>query len=154
MQLRTRVDVAAIWLGLWIAVSTEATRAASWPCPTKPVEPCFKHHGRLSSQNGIALKIWLIGSSRVVGLDNDVDQLPLSIGKYLEMTSPDHSYIYGDFDICPTEPDTPGHLRRACLAGARRLVVQPLRSARPPFRLLSTWPIQGGGDDGSISKVF
>ena len=56
------------------------------------------------------------------------------------MTSSDHSYIYGDFDICPLESDKPGHLRRACVAGMEKLVVQNLRSSRPPFRLLSTWP--------------
>lgn len=76
---------------------------------------------------------------RVVGLDNDIDQLPASIGKYLDMTSPDHSYIYGDFEICPTEHDIPGHLRRVCLAGAEKLVVQHVQGLRPPFRLLSTW---------------
>jgi len=139
MQLRTTVDATVIWLGLWIGAGAQPAQAARWPCPAKPVEPCFKHHGRLSSQNGIALKVWLIGSTRAVGLDNDVDQLPSSIRRYLEMTSMDHSYIYGDFEICPTEPDTPGHMRRASLAGAEKLVVQPLRSARPPFRLRSTW---------------
>jgi hypothetical protein len=154
MQLPTAVDPIILCLGLWLATGTNAAGAAPWPCPNKPVEPCFKHHGRLSSQNGISLKIWLIGSTRVVGLDNDVDQLPSWIGKYLEMTSPDHSYIYGDFDICPTEPDTPGHLRQVCLAGAERLMVQPLRRARPPFRLLSTWPAKGGGHEGAMSKVF
>ena len=135
------VDAAAISLALWIAAGTQTTRATAWqPCQTKPVEPCLKHHGRLSSQNGIGLKIWLIGSTRVVGLDNDFDDLPAPIRKYLRITSQDHSYIYGDFNICPIETDTPGHLRYVCLAGAERLVVQPLRSAQPPFRIPSTWP--------------
>lgn len=139
MQLRTRVGGAAIWIGVWFATGAQGHGADPWPCSSKPIEPCFKHHGRLSSQNGIALKIWLIGTTRVVGLDNDIDQLPASIGKYLDMTSPDHSYIYGDFEICPTEHDIPGHLRRVCLAGAEKLVVQHVQGLRPPFRLLSTW---------------
>jgi len=144
------VDSAALSLALWIVVGTQTTRAAAWPpCPTKPVEPCFKHHGRLSSQNGIGLKIWLIGSTRVVGLDNDFDDLPAPIRKYLEITSQVHSVIFGDFDICPTEPDTPGHLRLACLAGAEKLVVQPLRDERAPFRLLSTWP----ADSKSLREI-
>lgn len=56
------------------------------------------------------------------------------------MTSPDHSYIYGDFDICPLEADRPGHMRRVCVVGAEKLVVKNLRNDRPAFRLLSTWP--------------
>ena len=40
----------------------ESLRPPSWQCPVKPAEACFKHHGRLSSQNGIAYKIWLIGT--------------------------------------------------------------------------------------------
>jgi len=113
---------------------------SSWKCSTQPIEPCVKRHGRLSSQNGIALKIWLIGTTRMVALENDVDDVPTSIAKYLDMTSDDHSYIFGDFDVCPVEPDVPGHIRRACVAGAEKLVVQPLRGSKPAFRLTSTWP--------------
>ena len=87
------------------------------------------------------LRLWLIGTKGVVALENDVDALPSEIRRYLEMTSEDHSYIFGDFVVCPLEPDMPGKARRACVAGAERLVVQPLRRAGPPFRILSTWPV-------------
>ena len=130
-----------------LALVTELTGGGSlaaqqsWgPCPVPPVEPCTRRHGRLSSQNGIALKIWLIGTSRMVAVGNDVDALPALVQKYLDMTSVDHSYIFGDFDICPVEPDLPGHLRQVCITGGEKLVVQPLRNSRPPFRLLATWP--------------
>ena len=83
--------------------------------------------------------IWLIGTSRIVALDNGVEELPPLISKYLEMTSPNHSYVYGDFDICPLERDTPGHMRRVCVIGAQKLVVQDIQAVRAPFRLLSTW---------------
>ena len=75
MRLRTPVYFGAISLGLWLTTSTEAAGAASWQCRAQAVESCFRHHGRLSSQNGIALKIWLIGTTRVVGLENDVEEL-------------------------------------------------------------------------------
>jgi hypothetical protein len=81
-----------------------------------------------------------------VRLENDLDDLPLVVRKYLEMTSLNHSYIYGDFDICPLQPDVPGHMRSVCVAGAENLVVQNLRRVRPPFRLLSTW--RGGSGIG------
>jgi hypothetical protein len=144
--LRTSVQVGAFSLGLWFATSSRSVGSPSWPCPVQPVEPCFKHHGRLSSQNGIALKIWLIGTSRVVGLENDGNDLPPMIRKYLDMTSTNHSYIYGDFDICPTELDKPGHLRRVCVAGAEKLVVQNVRKSQPAFRLLPTWPSAARGE--------
>ncbi|HUF48477.1 MAG TPA: hypothetical protein VMM93_11725 [Vicinamibacterales bacterium] len=75
-----------------------------------------------------------------MALANDTEELPAAIRKYLDMTSPDHSYIYGDFDICPVEPDRPGRMRRVCVMGFERLVVQDVSGRRPPFRLLSTWP--------------
>ena len=122
------------------AASWHQVSESNWQCTAKPIEPCAKRHGRLSSQNGIALKIWLIGSKRVVAVKNDVENLPRFVQKYLQMTSPDHSYIFGDFNVCPVEPDRPGHIRHVCVTGAERLVVQPLRGEQPAFRLLSTWP--------------
>jgi hypothetical protein len=111
-----------------------------WPCgEQKPVEPCVKRHGRFSSQNGRPYTIWIVGTTRRIDVANGHEALPVA-QKYLEMTSENHSYIFGDFDICPLEPDVPGHMRSACVVGAERLVVQPLRRERPPFRLLSTWP--------------
>jgi hypothetical protein len=71
---------------------------------------------------------------------NGSGNLPPAVRKYLEMTSPDHSYIFGDFEVCPVAPERPGHIGQACLAGGANLVVKPLRDDRRPFRLLSTWP--------------
>ena len=138
MRSRTLATVGVTWLGLWLSMS-KGLEAASWQCRRQPVEPCFTHHGRLSSQNGNALMIWLIGTRRIVALDNGVEELPPLISKYLEMTSLNHSYVYGDFDMCPLERDTPGHMRRVCVIGAQKLVVQDIQAVRAPFRLLSTW---------------
>ena len=119
-------------------VLAQSAAPSGWRCDARPIEPCFTHHGRLSSQNGIALKIWLIGTTRVVGLDRTA--LPAEIETYMEMTSPDHSYVYGDFHICPLEKDTPGRLRLVCVDSAEKLVVQDVGRLRPPFRLKATWP--------------
>ena len=130
----------AATVGLGARTVAQTAEVGTWQCAAKPIEPCGVRHGRLSSQNGIGLKIWLIGTTRVVALENSFDQLPSHIRRYVSMTSPDHSYIYGDFNLCPLEPDRPGHIRRACAIGAEKLVVQNLRGVRPAFRLLSTWP--------------
>lgn len=124
---------------VWLGPAVGQTHSPRWKCPSKPIEPCVMRHGRLSSQNGIGLKLWAIGTKRMFAIENGSENLPPVVRKYLEMTSPDHSYIFGDFEVCPVEPDRPGHIRAACLASGVNLVVQPLRDARLPFRLLSTW---------------
>jgi hypothetical protein len=146
------VHIGAISLGLWLAMSTAGVGAASWECHARPIDPCFRHHGRLSSQNGIALKIWLIGTTRMVALEST--ELPPLVEQYLDMTSTRHSFVYGDFDICPLEPDTPGHLRRVCIAGAEKLVVQSLQGSLPPFRLLSTWPADGQAGRARVHPLW
>jgi hypothetical protein len=80
----------SIVLALCLLVN-QAVAADSWQCKAQPVEPCFKHHGRLSSQNGIALAIWLIGTPRRVGVyETDV---PSFLYKWLDLTLPNHSYL-------------------------------------------------------------
>ncbi len=148
MWLRS-VGVAVLSACLCGTTIGQTAEMAAWQCPgMKPVERCFKRHGRLSSQNGIALKIWLTGTTRVVALDNEFGRLPTTVREYLEMTSPKHSYVYGDFDICPLEPDKPGQMRRVCVVGAEKLVVQDVQGLRPPFRLLSTWSTGGQAEPG------
>ena len=113
---------------------------ADSPCQQPPVERCEYRHGRFSTQNGITRVIWLIGTHRKIDVVNGAETfLPSSVIPYLEMTSPDHSYIFGDFEICPIEPDLPGSMRAACVSNAKNLVVQNLSGLRPPFRVRATW---------------
>jgi hypothetical protein len=109
-------------------------------CRRLPVEPCVVRHGRFSTQNGIAQILWLIGTTRRVDVTNELtDFLPSGARKYIELTSPDHSYIFGDFTICPIEPDVAGRIRDVCVTAAKNLVVQRVDGSRPPFRIRSTW---------------
>jgi hypothetical protein len=102
------------WLG------TNSTGAASQAGAT-PAFPCFKHHGRLTAySNGIAVKIWLIGTTRVIHTEGDL-KLPPDFDKYLDPTPPNsYGNIYGDVELCPLEPDTPGALRRVRVANAEK----------------------------------
>ena len=81
--------------------------------------------------------LWLVRTKRIVAVDGN---LPQVLVKYLDMTSPDHSDIYGDYEICPLEPDQAGRMRQVCISSATRLVVQDRARVRPPVRLLATWP--------------
>jgi len=63
----------------------------------------------------------------------DETDVPSFLDKWLDLALANHSYIYGDFTICPLEPDIPGHLRRVSVAGAERLVVQNLADSKAGF---------------------
>lgn len=130
MQRRFRGIIAfALWLG------TSASGVAQSPS----AYPCFKHHGRLWSGNGIAYRIWLIGTKRIVAVDEDFE-LPAGANKYLELTSPESSFIYGDFELCPLGPDLPGQMRHVRLVRAAKLVIQSVNNSQRPFRIPATWP--------------
>jgi hypothetical protein len=134
----TNRKIAVSFLIALSLLANQALATDSWQCKKTPLEPCLKHHGRLSSQNGTALMIWLTDTKRIVGVyETDV---PTFLDKYLDLTLPNHSYIYGDFTVCPLAPDQPGHMRPVCVAGAERLVVQNEADRKRTFRLLSTWP--------------
>jgi hypothetical protein len=137
----------AAWsLSSWLCTGIVLIAAGDPPshkpvnCSREPIEACVSRHGRFSTQNGTSEIIWLIGTNRVVAVDNDAeDFLPSSVLKYTEITSVNHSYIFGDFAICPIERDRPGYMRRVCVADAKNLVVEVLNRSRPPFRVRSTW---------------
>ena len=136
---------AATWV-CSLAFTTTVVLAQETPirCETPPVEACAVRHGRLTSLQGIPYRIWLIGTKRMIAVDNDpVLLLPADAPGYLDPASPDHSEIFGDFTICPLEQDQPGHLRRACVTSAKNLVVRHLKDIRPPFRIRSTWSNDG-----------
>jgi hypothetical protein len=124
------------------AVFSVLASGVAHPEPTSNTPfPCFKHHGRLISHSSgsPSFRIWLIGTKRIVGLEDTA--MPRVIERYLDATSPEYSFIYGDFKLCPLVPDKPGHMRSVRMVGAENLVVANMvRSPRPPpFRLLSTW---------------
>lgn len=54
----------------------------------------------------------------------DNAEMPDMLLKYFDMTSPVHGDIYGDYEICPLEPDRPGIMRLVCISSASRLVVR------------------------------
>ena len=68
-----------------------------------------------------ACSIYLFRAAKMeIPVDNEAEGIPQLVGKYLAMASSDHSYIYGDFDICPLAPDRPGHIRSVCVSDAEK----------------------------------
>ena len=58
---RTWMRLGAVCFGAWLTFTVQGVDGAPLECGLKPVEACFRHRGRLSSQNGVALMIWLPG---------------------------------------------------------------------------------------------
>ena len=117
----------AIGFALFVASATllkiEVQAQSPSRCERSAIKPCTSRHGRFSTQNGVAQVIWLIGTTRKVRVNNDAaDFFPADVLKYTDMASPDHSYIFGNFTICPTEPDTLGHIGAVCVSEAKNLV--------------------------------
>src|SRR5262245_23350955 len=108
MSLYRRLTVSAcsLFVALIAPIFAGAQTIPGTTCTYPPVEPCAIRHGRFSTQNGITRTIWLVGTRRRLDVTNEIsDFLPTAALKYTEMTSPDHSYIFGDFTFCPVEPE-------------------------------------------------
>jgi len=59
-------------LSLLVPLGTANAWAQSpdWTCPIPTIEPCVTRRGRLSTQNGISMTIWLIDTTRRVAVAN------------------------------------------------------------------------------------
>jgi hypothetical protein len=107
------------------------------PCKTPALAPsCMHIHGRLWTGNGTpSPRLWQIGTHHIYGvysnqygfthdsqtLDNEAPELHLTFPK----NTPDQGgwTVYGDFEVCPLESPTQGHMQAACIASAAHLVV-------------------------------
>ena len=102
---------------------------------TEILQSCVHVHGRLTAGNGTpSTRLWQIGSHHIYGiysnrygfthdsetLDNEAPELHFALPKSIDGLQ---WTIYGDFEVCPLEPLTEGHMQAACIVGATRLVV-------------------------------
>ncbi|MDQ2859690.1 MAG: hypothetical protein M3T55_02980 [Pseudomonadota bacterium] len=105
--------VAALWLGAAPNFAFGETSSAS----PKPVAPCFTVHGRLSLANGNpSFRIWPIGSSRMLGVWETGDEMPMAERfppriVNLFGSDPDAMNIFGDFRVCPITRRRVGHMQ-------------------------------------------
>src|SRR5262245_14382243 len=119
-----RLLAAVLSVTLWFSThaSSQAATELSWRCLQPATVSCFTHRGRLSSQNGVPHMLWLIGTTRVLAITET--EMPAMLSPYLDMTSPRHSDVFGDFEICPLEPERAAGMRSACIKAGTKLVVQ------------------------------
>lgn len=94
-------------------------------CKSNPqlVAACFTVHGRLSAYNGTpALRIWKIGTHRLLGILKDED--PLAIPESIRNEVGFGKDIYGDFLVCPFTESKPGQMQFACVEAVSNVQVR------------------------------
>src|SRR5580658_10032560 len=109
------------------------------PCKTPAIAAsCYWTHGRLGVSNGNpSYRLWKIGTTRELGifsgpsvdrfgLDSEGPELPANVERALHVgTDTPFGYrVFGDFEVCPLEPEKPQVMQAACIEAAKNLVVQ------------------------------
>jgi len=90
-------------------------------CKSDPdiVGECFQIHGRLAAYNGSpTLRIWHVGTSRILGVHNDI--LPETISPKMDWDTE----ILGDFLVCPYTRQKEGAMQFVCVESVSKPVVR------------------------------
>ena len=94
---------------------------------------CYWIHGRLSFYNGTpSYRLWRTGTRRLLGiysgpsvdrlgLDNEDPEFPAIVRQKFK---PSKNQIFGDFEVCPLEPQKDGAMQAACIESAKNIVVE------------------------------
>jgi hypothetical protein len=119
------------------------------PCKTpENASLCYWTHGRLSVYNGNpSLRIWRIGTRRILGVfngpshfpprtiaDDESPDLPVNLERAYEA---DHRrwkksgvryyefpVIFADFEVCPLEPEEKDEMQAVCVESAKNIFLQ------------------------------
>jgi len=126
---------AALWVLLAYGSATARdAHPRSIPCKTpKNTTSCYWTLGRIGLYNGTpAFRLWKIGTNRLLGiysgpsvdrygLDNEDPQMPASLKRNFK---PSENQVYGDFEVCPLEPEREGAMQAACIESAKNLIAK------------------------------
>ncbi len=88
------------------------------------VGECYMIHGRATFGNGTpALRIWPVGTNRMLGVTADDAEEPIAPKEMLKF-DPDLEGIFGDYEVCPLTPERKGHMQMVCVQSAKNLVTK------------------------------
>jgi len=119
-----RASVAAALL-----LTASASALAEEPAPpckgaAAVVDACFSVHGRLGVYNGIPIRIWVVGTHRMLGVRDatggGVTVRP-EIQTLLSRGEPGETVVYGDYEVCPLSKPHPGWMQFVCIESAVHL---------------------------------
>lgn len=94
-------------------------------CKSNPklADACFLVHGRLTTYNGTpSLRIWPIGSHRLLGIVEDEN--PLAIPDEIRSSVGFDKDIYGDYLVCPFTKRTLNAMQLVCVEKVSNYHVQ------------------------------
>ena len=122
-------------LPLLFAAATDAAEHRAIACKTPAIAAsCRWMRGRFAFYNGTpAYRFWPVGTHHLYGiysgpgrlpdLDNESPNLPRNLTEAIS----DHPFaasVFGEFEVCPLEPEYPRTMQAACIASAKHLVNQ------------------------------
>lgn len=121
--------ILAVLVAIACAIGTGPGAFARAPCKSDPriVSTCFRVHGRLGVFNGIPIRIWIVGTNRVLKIRspdrtrNEEDGLPPDALKLLEQGNAGEFVVFGDYEVCPLAKEHAGWMRPVCVENALHL---------------------------------
>lgn len=141
--------VTAAFLALFaVATAQRIQPRRKIPCKTPAsAQSCYWTHGRLTFCCGTpAVRLWKIGTHRVLGIfsgpeaysstrgeilegDNEHPELPKSVEdltSQFRANSMDNTLpaVFGDFEVCPLDPEKPKTMQAACIQTAKNLIAK------------------------------
>jgi hypothetical protein len=134
--VRTRLLVTLLFAAI-LSVSGIPQRVSKRKIACKTTEnaaSCSRTHGRLANYNGTpTLRLWKIGTKRIMAIhsgpgykrgdnkENESPEVPANVD-YAFKT--DLTRVYGDFEICPLEPERHGEMQIVCIESAKNIFVE------------------------------
>jgi hypothetical protein len=130
----------SVWLALAFVIVALAVSASQHPssrkvaCKTpENVGACYWVHGRLNIANGTpSIRLWKIGTKRILAIhsgpgykrgdtrENESPELPSNVERALSKSK--YGSIFGDFNMCPLEPEVAGEMQDACIESGKNIV--------------------------------
>jgi hypothetical protein len=123
---RKAATVAAL---VFVASAAALAEEPAPPCKGAPtvVDACFTVHGRLGVYNGIPIRIWMVGTRRLLGVKDATGggvTVQPEIQILLSRGEPGETVVYGDYEVCPLSKPHPGWMQFVCIESAAHLVAQ------------------------------
>jgi hypothetical protein len=132
----------------------QATAKRKFPCKTPDIAAsCYWIRGRITCCNGNpTMRMWKVGTKRILGIFSGPDawrydledslhpELPANLSRDYEaeykrrvaMKDPDAGDtepVFGNFEVCPLEPERPGWMQSVCVESAKNIFFQKLEPA-------------------------
>jgi hypothetical protein len=124
-------------VALWAQAIPQNAPKRKIPCKTaENTASCYWTHGRLQEYEGTpAYRLWKIGTHHLFGIysgastwrrnrfaiDNEDTEFPPNVRKLIRSGS---VQVFGDFEVCPLEPERSGFMQAACIQSAKKLFLQ------------------------------